>query len=217
VSTHRRSDGVRHDAAPGTLGALLYAQPKERAPESDWVELVVATSRQDPSALRALYERAHRLVFTLSMRITGDRLAAEEVTLDVFLEVWRRAGTYDAAQNTVIGWLMNLTRSRAIDRVRFESRKKRTVPSGARSSIEEDYVDGPVGALDARDTARIIGRALQGLTAAERQAIEATFFSELTYAEAAERLNQPLGTVKTRIRSGLAKLRQALGGNGDAS
>jgi RNA polymerase sigma-70 factor, ECF subfamily len=214
VTTNRRSDAIRHDAAPGTLGALLYGEGKQPTPESDWVALVAAAAEQDPRALHALYERAHRLVFTLSMRITGDRFAAEEVTLDVFLEVWRRAGAYDAGQNTVIGWIMNLTRSRAIDRVRFEQRKKRTAPAGFDASLDEDHADDAGPALDTRDKARLIRKALQGLTDGERQAIQAAFFSDLTYAEAAARLNQPLGTIKTRIRSALAKLRQALSGNG---
>jgi RNA polymerase sigma-70 factor (ECF subfamily) len=195
-----------------TLGDLLYAN-KARAPvpESDWVELVQSIARGDQLALHALYTRTHRLVFTLTMRITSNRETSEEVTLDVFHDVWRRASKYDPAGGSVIGWIMNQARSRAIDRVRFDRRKKRVddqpdVPSAVPAS------GGPQEAFDVREQGRLLRQALQVLTPQERQAIETAFFSDLTYAEAAARLNQPVGTVKTRIRSGLAALRQALAG-----
>lgn len=211
MSSVQRQGGVRDEGgAPRTLGDLLYANAKQPFPESDWALLVASCAAKDSRALYALYQRSHRLVFTLSMRIVGDRLAAEEVTLDVFLEVWRRARAYDAEQNTVIGWIMNLTRSRAIDRVRFDRRKKRVAPAAGDMAGHEDSSDDSVRAMEMTDDIRGLRQALQTLTSGERQAIEAAFFSELTYVEVAARLNQPLGTIKTRIRSGLAKLRQAL-------
>jgi RNA polymerase sigma-70 factor, ECF subfamily len=195
-----------------TLGDLLYAN-KARAPvpESDWVELVQSIARGDQLALHALYTRTHRLVFTLTMRITSNRETSEEVTLDVFHDVWRRASKYDPAGGSVIGWIMNQARSRAIDRVRFDGRKKRVddQPDGP-SAVPTS--GGPQEAFDVREQGRLLRQALQVLTPQERQAIETAFFSDLTYAEAAARLNQPVGTVKTRIRSGLAALRQALAG-----
>jgi RNA polymerase sigma-70 factor (ECF subfamily) len=195
-----------------TLGDLLYAN-KARAPvpESDWVELVQSIARGDQLALHALYTRTYRLVFTLTMRITSNRETSEEVTLDVFHDVWRRASTYDPAGGSVIGWIMNQARSRAIDRVRFDGRKKRVDdhPDGP-SAVPAS--GGPQEAFDVREQGRLLRQALLVLTPQERQAIETAFFSELTYAEAAARLNQPVGTVKTRIRSGLAALRQALAG-----
>jgi len=109
-----------------TLGDLLYGD-KSRAvvSEKDWVSLVRAIADGNQLALRALYGQSHRIVYTLAVRITNDRQTAEEVTVDVFHDVWRRAATYDTAGGSVIGWIMNQTRSRAIDRVRFEQRKKR--------------------------------------------------------------------------------------------
>jgi RNA polymerase sigma-70 factor (ECF subfamily) len=193
-----------------TLGDVLYANTaKPRVSEQEWVGLVQAIAGGDQLALHALYQRAHRIVFTLMVRITSDRETAEELTLDVFHDVWRRASTYDPAGGSVVGWIMNQARSRALDRLRFERRKKRvntqtdgrpTVPGGR----------GPQEALEVSEQGRVLRDALQVLTAAERQAIEAAYFSELTYAEVAQQLKQPLGTVKTRIRSGLGKLRQAL-------
>jgi RNA polymerase sigma-70 factor (ECF subfamily) len=191
---------------------LLYAgASKTPIPEAEWVGLVQAIAAGDQRALQALYERAHRIVFTLMVRITGSRESAEELTLDVFHDVWRRASAYDPAAGSVVGWIMNQARSRAIDRVRFEQRKKRVRASGE-DPEPVAMGRGPHDAADLRQQDARLREALGFLAPAEREAIEAAFFSELTYAEVAARLNQPLGTVKTRIRTGLAKLRQALAG-----
>jgi RNA polymerase sigma-70 factor (ECF subfamily) len=195
---------------PRALGDLLYGN-RAKAPvsEADWVRLVEAIAAGDQRALHALYERTHRLVFTLIVRITSSRETAEELTVDVFHDVWRRASTYDAAGGSVVGWIMNQARSRAIDRWRFEQRKKR-VDHGAESPPPAPAARGPQEAFDLGEQGRLLRDALTVLTPKERQAIETAFFSELTYAEVAAQLNEPLGTVKTRVRSGLAKLRQAL-------
>jgi RNA polymerase sigma-70 factor, ECF subfamily len=200
----------RSDSAPGTLGALLYAdKAKNRISEQEWVGLVHAIAAGDQLALRALYERTHRVAFTLIMRITDDRQIAEELTVDVFHDVWRRAATYDSAAGTVLGWIMNQARSRAIDRVRFEQRKKRINPH---ADIEHSasLVNASEEALSSKERERLLREALVCLTVGEREAIETAFFSELTHAEVATQLKQPLGTNKTRIRSGLGKLRQVL-------
>src|ERR1043166_6166233 len=109
-----------------TLGDVLYAASKAPVPEQDWTALVQSIAGGDQLALHALYERAHRPVFTLIMRITANRETAEELTIDVFHDLWRRASGDDPANGTVLGWIMNQARSRAIDRLRFESRKKRS-------------------------------------------------------------------------------------------
>jgi RNA polymerase sigma-70 factor (ECF subfamily) len=191
---------------PATLGDVLYAKSKAPVPEQDWVALVQSIAAGDQFALHALYERAHRPVFTLIMRITANRETAEELTIDVFHDVWRSASRYDAANGTVLGWIMNQARSRAIDRLRFESRKKRS--QGDVQPLAEVAAD-PRDVLELREQGEALRTALTTLTPNERQAIEATFFAGLTHAEAAARLNQPLGTIKTRIRSGLHRLRQA--------
>jgi len=198
------------DPATKVLGDLLYADaPKTLVSENDWVGLVQSMAAGDQRALHALYERTHRLVFTLIVRITNNRETAEELTLDVFHDVWRRASTYDAAGGPVVGWIMNQARSRAIDRLRFEGRKKRVNPHGD-DPLPATTASDPHEAFHVREQGRLLRTALTVLTPEERQAIETAFFSELTYDEVAARLNQPLGTVKTRIRSGLGKLRQAL-------
>ena len=201
---------VPDQRSSGTLGELLYARrSRPLVSEAEWVALVASIAAGDQGALHALYERTHRVVFTLIMRITANRETAEEVTLDVFHDVWRRASAYQESGGTVLGWIVNQARSRAIDRVRFDQRKKR---------VNAEVVD-PLPASDmpsADDLVRFkqqsqaVRSALGVLTPDERQAIETAYFSELTYAEVAAQLNQPLGTIKTRIRSGLHKLREAL-------
>jgi RNA polymerase sigma-70 factor (ECF subfamily) len=198
----------RTQATAATLGEVLYANSKAPVPEQDWATLVQAIAAGDQLALHELYERSHRIVFTLIFRITANQETAEELTVDVFHDVWRRASRYDAANGTVLGWIMNQARSRAIDRLRFDTRQKRS--DGADVQPLTEAAADPRDVLELREQGEALRAALAVLTLGERQAIETTFFGGLTHAEAAARLNQPLGTIKTRIRSGLHKLRQAL-------
>ena len=199
---------ARPQKSPVTLGDVLYAKSKALVPEHEWATLVQSIAGGDQLALHALYERAHRAVFTLVMRITANRETAEELTIDVFHDVWRRAARYDATNGTVLGWIMNQARSRAIDRMRFEGRKKRS--HGGDLELQPEVAADPRDVLELRDQHEALRGALAALTPDERQAIETTFFGGLTHAEAASRLKQPLGTIKTRIRSGLHKLRHVL-------
>ena len=194
--------------APKTLGDVLYATSKAPVPEQDWALLVASIAAGDQIALHSLYDRANRMVFTLALRFTANPETAEELTIDVFHDVWLRASSYDPEHGTVIAWIMNQARSRSIDRLRFENRKKR-------AKVDDVAADGdpepdPRDVLELREQGQALRAALTGLTPGERQAIETTFFAGLTHAEAAARLQQPLGTIKTRIRSGLHKLRHAL-------
>jgi len=191
-----------------TLGDVLYAKSKASMPEQAWAKLVRSIAAGDQLALHTLYEMAHRSVFTLIMRITANRETAEALTIDVFHDVWRRASRYDAADSTVLGWIMNHARSRAINHLRFDSGKKRS-DSGDLQSLAKVAAD-QCGVLELREQRVALHTALATLTSDEREAVETTFFGGLTHAEAAARLNQPLGTIKTRIRSGLSKLRHAL-------
>lgn len=200
----------RPESSPATLGDVLYPdKSKGLVSERDWVALVQSIATGDQLALHALYERAHRPVFTLIVRLTNSRETAEELTLDVFHDVWRRAAHYDPVNGTVLGWIMNQARSRAIDRVRFEQRKKRVDPqardlqAGIETGESQDI-------LAFKEQSQSLQAALMVLTLDERQAVEAAFFSDLTYAEVAAKLDQPLGTIKTRIRAALQKLRRVL-------
>jgi RNA polymerase sigma-70 factor, ECF subfamily len=187
---------------------LLYVRRSAAAaPEKDWLDLVRAIAAGHHDALRALYARTHRIAFTLIMRITGNRETAEEVTLDVFHDVWRRAREYDAENGSVLGWIMNQARSRAIDRLRYEGRLKRRSPNLADTAAEA-AADEQGAALDRERAAARLRQAVARLQPGERQAVEAAFFGGLSYAEVAERHGLPVGTVKTRIRSALQKLRR---------
>jgi RNA polymerase sigma-70 factor (ECF subfamily) len=196
-----------------TLGKLLYAASKPRIPESDWVALTRAVAGGDEMALQELYHRTHRIVFTSIMRIVHDSQTAEELTVDVFHDVWRRASAYEPADGTVIGWIMNQARSRAIDRQRFDGRKKRVEPHPA--TLPAESADASSAPFDRFDNTDRLHDAVARLSAEERSAIETTFFSGLTHIEAAAHLEQPLGTFKTRIRTALAKLRVVLGDDGE--
>jgi RNA polymerase sigma-70 factor (ECF subfamily) len=206
----RTAGSPREEPRQATLGDVLYANTATPlVAEAEWVALVRSVAAGNQAALHALYERAQRPVFTLIVRITANRETAEEVTLDVFHDVWRRADRYDPADGTVLGWIMNQARSRAIDRLRFDRRKKRVLP-GVEEVPGGTEPANPHDLLQFKQQQQALRAALDCLTPVERSAIEAAFFSGLTYVEVAGRLSVPVGTIKTRIRAGLHKLRHAL-------
>lgn len=131
--------------------------------ETDWIRFVQAMASGDEQALRMLFERTHRLVFTVAMRITHNRETAEEVTLDVFHDVWRRAATYDPAGGSVVGWIMNQARSRAIDRLRRDQRKKRGHGHAA-GALPSTAPSSPHDAVAAEEQGRRLRAALAVLT-----------------------------------------------------
>jgi RNA polymerase sigma-70 factor, ECF subfamily len=212
VAPEQRPHEDRRECEARTLGDLLYAnKAKATVSEKEWVRLIRSIAGGDQLALHELYTQTHRIVLTLIVRITRNMETAEELTLDVFHDVWRRAATYDPANGTVVGWIMNQARARAIDRLRFEQRKKR-VNTQTDSLVTATAASDPQDMFDLREEGRLLRHALQVLTPEERQTLETAFFSDLTYREVAAKFDQPLGTVKTRIRSGLGKLREALAG-----
>jgi DNA-directed RNA polymerase specialized sigma24 family protein len=157
VSITRHTSDEVGTRAKGTLGALLYAETTETpVAEKDWLRLVQYIAAGDPCALHQLYARLHRIVFTLLVRITHSRETAEQVTVDVFHDVWRRAPGYDPAAGTVIGWVMNQARLRAMRSVRLEQREK---PSDsyalAAGDTDADDLLSPSTALWDRLAARV--------------------------------------------------------------
>jgi RNA polymerase sigma-70 factor (ECF subfamily) len=166
---------------------------------------------QDPDALRELYDQTSRLVFGLILRIVGDRAAAEEIALDVYLQVWRRAGSYDPERASFLSWLTLLARSRALDYLRSKQgrarAKEQELDPLAHASGGSPEPDAAAWAADRR---KAVLCALSTLDQPRRAAIEMAFFEGYSHSEIAERLDAPLGTVKTRIRTGMRQLREQL-------
>lgn len=200
-----------------TLGDVLYSGSSQAlVSEKNWVRLVQGVAAGEHSALHDLYERTHRAVFTLIMRLTSSRESAEELTLDIFDDMWRKACRYDPANGTVLAWVMNQARAKAIDWLRLEQQQKppQPVPEGGLLLIDApDYRD----VMHFNEQSGRLRAALAVLTPEERAAIEIAFFSELTHEQVAARLKQSASTIKLWIRSGLHKLRRALEPAGKAT
>ena len=180
--------------------------------DCDLRALVAEVARGDERSLAQFYDRTSRVVYGLALRVTREASWAEDITLEVYAQVWRTAERYDPARGTVSAWLVTLVRSRAIDWLR--SRR-------ARNREFEDALDQAVHLKDARPNpevatieagrAQLVRRAMAELPEEQRRLIELAYFSGMTHSEIADRSELPLGTVKTRIRLGVLRLRDLLG------
>lgn len=180
--------------------------------DRDLTGLVTAVAQGNERALAQLYDRTSRTVYGLALRILGDPASAEDITLEVYLQVWRTAESYDPARGTVAAWLVTLVRSRAIDWLRSRRGRGREL---------EDSLPEAGGLPDGRPSpevitieagrARAVRSALAELPPEQRRAVELAYFSGMSHREIAERIELPLGTVKTRIRLGMLRLRELLG------
>ena len=178
-------------------------------------ELVARAAAGDERAIGQLYDRYGAVLFAVAYRIAGQRADAEEVVLEAFAQAWREAPRFEAGRGSVAGWLTTIARSRALDLVRARSRRDRLTATAAAdrpgtSPAMGDFRPDPAGALDNEERRRQVRQALETLSAPQRQAIELAYFEGLSQSEIAERLQEPLGTVKTRVRLGMQKLRECL-------
>ena len=181
------------------------AAVKQAAPHDE--ELLALVIQRQESALGMLYDRYGKLIYTVALRITGDRETAEEAVQDVFQNVWQAAGSFQPGLGHFSSWLLGIARHRAIDVMRSKRERARareqmfdpSFPAADQTDIESDVARSML-----RDSMRA---ALQELPANQRQAIELAYYGDLTRAEIAERLGEPIGTIKTRLRLGLLKLR----------
>ena len=171
--------------------------------------LVARVAAGDETGLGELYDATSRLIYSLVLRIVSDAATADEVTLDVYKQVWRQASRYDPARGGPLAWLTTIARSRALDRLRAgrqellrEEPLETAVQYAASDDVERDAA--------AAETRVIVQRALAELTPEQRQVLELAYYSGLSQSEIAAKLNQPLGTVKTRTRLGMIKLRDRL-------
>lgn len=183
-------------------------QPEEA--QIDDVALLKAIAGKDDTALSQLYDRYRVVLFGLLVRILNNREEAEDVLQEVFLQVWRRAGDYDANRGRPFTWLVTLARSRAIDRLRSVASRERVAAASARDTIEETS-DAIADAVRSEQRG-IVTSALSQLPEEQQKPLVLAYFDGLTQSEIADRLGAPLGTVKTRMRTGMLKLREVLGG-----
>jgi RNA polymerase sigma-70 factor (ECF subfamily) len=178
-------------------------------------ELIAQAAAGDERAIGQLYDRYATVLYTVAYRITGQRADAEEIVIESFAQAWREAGRFEPGRGSVAGWLTMIARSRALDLVRARARRERIIESAAAERPDAPLAMGswrgdPADALERTERRRRIQAALEELSPPQRQAIELAFFEGLSQSEIAERLNEPLGTIKTRVRLGMQKLRAAL-------
>lgn len=173
--------------------------------------LIHSLAQGDQHAMSALYDATNRLVYGLALRILGDAGQAEEVLMDVYMQVWRQAASYDERRGGPLAWLTTMARSRAIDRLRSgRQRQQREEPleetsnHSAPAGIEEE-----VAASELRQR---VQAALAQISPEQREVIELAYYCGMSHSEIAAKLGQPLGTVKTRTRLGMIKLRETLKG-----
>jgi RNA polymerase sigma-70 factor, ECF subfamily len=179
--------------------------------EVAWRELVARVRSGDQDALAALYDESSPLVYGLTLRVLGNKADAEEVTLDVYKQIWRAAKDYDPSRASVQAWIVMLARTRAIDRQRQAATRMRVEQPMEDATRWRATQSGPEEQTAASEAARRLRLALAALAHEQREAIELAFYSGLSHSELSARLGAPLGTVKTRIRQGMLKLRRELG------
>jgi RNA polymerase sigma-70 factor, ECF subfamily len=174
------------------------------------LHLIQQVAKQDRDAFSQLYDRFSTLVFTLAMRMLKARSDAEDLLQEVFVQVWRQAQSYSAERGSPEAWIINIARSRAIDKIRSIRRMQKSFvltddPAQAESS---DNVESSAAESETR---LAMNSALANLPDTQRKVLELAYFDGLTQSEIADRLAEPLGTVKTRMRSGIQRLREILG------
>jgi RNA polymerase sigma-70 factor, ECF subfamily len=221
VGALNRGPGVTTKSGSKVAGMEHFHQPERdelsvdqlhqlRAREAALAALVARAAKGDQTALATLYDETSALVYGLALRILRDQYAAEDVTIDVYAQVYRQVSSYDANRGTPSAWLVTLTRSRAIDRLRQEAqRREREEPLEATMRMPS-LTAGPEDSSATTELRRLVQRALALLTPEQRQVIELAYYSDLSHNEIAAALGQPLGTVKTRIRTGMMLLRENL-------
>jgi RNA polymerase sigma-70 factor (ECF subfamily) len=172
--------------------------------------LVAGIARHEPQALERLYERYRTMVYHLAFKVLNNRESADEVVLEVFWQVWREAARYDGQRGSVGAWLAAVARSRAIDALRARRSGATMTNDPGESFLSTDPEDDPETQVSLEERAAFVRSALESLPVDQRAALELAFFGGLSHMEIAEQLHEPLGTVKTRIRTAMLRLRERL-------
>ena len=183
---------------------------ESRNRDQELISVVQKIAKGDQTALATLYDATNRLAYGLILRVLGDASSAEEVLLDVYTQIWRQAANYDTSRGGPLSWLMTIARSRAIDRLRsgWQDRQRKE-PLDLLNDRETDAAS-PEETTAASERRKFVRAALGSLAPEQREVIELAYYGGLSHSEIAAKLNQPLGTVKTRTRLGMMKLREAL-------
>lgn len=189
---------------------LAIDTAEARARDQDLISLVELIATGDQSALATLYDATNRLIYSLILRVLGDMSSAEEVLIDVYSQVWRQAASYDSNRGAPLAWMATIARSRAIDRLRSGWQDQRRKESLDVLGDAPANTASPEEMAAASERQTLVRDALKLLTPEQREVIELAYYSGLSHSEIAEKLKQPLGTVKTRTRLGMMKLREAL-------
>lgn len=174
----------------------------------DTDQLAAALRARDERALAQLYDRYGGAIYGLALRVTGDAGAAEEISVDTFWQLWQQADRFDGTQGSLQNWLFTIARSRAIDRLRARVARKRITADDPSAMTE---VRRPEEAAELVERRRLVRAAMEALSAEQRTALALAYYEGLSHSQIAERLQEPLGTVKTRIRQAMIALRRTLG------
>jgi RNA polymerase sigma-70 factor (ECF subfamily) len=169
----------------------------------------------DEQALSQLYDRFGKVLYAVAFRVVNQQADAEEVVMEAFSQAWREAPRFDQGRGSVAAWLTMMTRSRALDLIRSQSRRERMTDTAAREepaagpAMSSGFPTPGTSVLD-EERRRAVAQALSSLSPPQREAIELAYYDGLSQSEIADRLKEPLGTIKTRMRLGMQKLREAL-------
>ena len=187
------------------VGTLNMHHKSNRKPDQELIEQV---TRGDKSAFKEIYSRFSQVTYNLALRMLRDKEDAEEVVQEIFLQIWNKAHSYKPERGAVSTWILNIARSRSIDKLRSVGYRNKNI------EIDEEKVNSNVDlsrSIEDRDESKnVIKEALETLPEKQKIAIELVYFEGLTHIEAAEKLNEPVGTIKTRIRLGVMKLKDKI-------
>jgi RNA polymerase sigma-70 factor (ECF subfamily) len=187
---------------------------KNVADQSRDTALIERIRNADRTAFMTFYDRFSPLLFSVAARVLGDRKEAEDVLQEVMLTIWNKSGEYDPQLGSLSSWAVALTRNKALDRLRARTRRLRLIEEVAVMAEESGATSSPSAneVLHGRERAEMLRAAMKDLPTEQRMAIELAFFTGMSQTDIATRLQQPLGTVKARIRRGMLRLREQLGG-----
>src|SRR5262245_36920477 len=195
------------------MWVLAILGPSASAPRDERLAdqaALVRLARGDQSALAELYDRHARPIYSLALRILREQGDAEDIVQEVFAQAWNQAARFDTSRGAVAAWLLMMARSRAIDRLRARRSRPETASDAAVVERLPDAAARQDLQLLSSEQVDMLKNALEGLPAPQREALELAYYEGLTHTEIADRLSEPLGTVKTRIRQAVIRLRESL-------